>query len=82
MAVDVKRKRGGGVTNVLLYGFDVVTILQREHGVGMPKVVKTSICHTEIRNNFLEMLVDCCTKDPAEIIEQMEEKISEINDQE
>ena len=45
MAVDVKRKRGGGVTNVLLYGFDVVTILQREHGVGMPKVVKTNIWH-------------------------------------
>ena len=42
MAVDVKRKRGGGVTDVLLYGFDVVTILQREHGCGADGIKKSA----------------------------------------
>ena len=41
MTIDIKRKRGRGVSHIFLHGFDVISALDRGDGVGMAQIMKS-----------------------------------------
>ena len=46
MAVDVKRKRGCGVSEISLHGLDVVAGLKRGNGIAMPQIMQSGMGET------------------------------------
>ena len=55
--VNVERKRRRSVADVGLYRLDVVAILEREHGEGVPHVVKADIRQADFLHDPLEVVV-------------------------
>ena len=56
MAIDIQRELGGGVAQVGLDGFDVVSGIEGGDGEGVSQVVEPGFLHTGTLGHFLKML--------------------------
>ena len=57
MTVNIQSERGGCVSDVLLYRFDIVAVLQGDHCVCVPQIMKASARSADRCDDFLEILV-------------------------
>jgi len=58
VTIDIQRKTGGGVAQITLYGFDIVTGADGGNGIGMSQVVKSGVRTADLSGGPLEGAVN------------------------
>ena len=58
MTIHVQRKGGRVVSEVLLYGLDIIAVLEGGDGEGMAQIVKARVGITGIGNQLFEIMIN------------------------
>ena len=58
VGVDIQRKRGRGVTEIFLYGFDIIPVFKGRNCVAVSEVMKTHIFHANRLDDAFEAVID------------------------
>ena len=68
MAVHIQGKGCGGMTQILLYRFDIITGADGCHGIGVPEIVEAGFRAADLRHDLLEVLQD---RVPVQVLPQL-----------